>query len=409
MNATFVLGGAQTDFLRNWTREGATLADLIAEPVHAALTDAQIEAADVEVAHVGNFASEIYCGQGHLGGLLVEADPAFSGLPTSRHEAACASGSVAVLAAMADLEAGRYDVAVVVGVEMMRNVGTAAAVGNLGAAAWVPDETEGIPMVWPEVFATLGDEYDRRYGLDDAHLRAIARNSFANARRNPLAQTRRWELPEGAFTDDDHDNPRVAGRLRRHDCSQITDGGACVVLANARFASEWARARSVDLDTIARIAGWGHRTARMSYAGKLADSNGEQFVFPHVRGTITDAFERAGLADVHGLDAIECHDCFTTTHYMAIDHFGITEPGESWKAIESGDVFADGPLPINPSGGLIGCGHPVGASGVRMLFDVAKQVQGRAGDCQVEGARTAATLNIGGSATTSVSFVVSTA
>ena len=409
MTPTFVLGGAQTDFLRNWTREGATLADLIAEPVHAALGDARIGAADVEVAHVGNFASEIYCGQGHLGGLLVEADPAFSGLPTSRHEAACASGSVAVLAAMADLEAGRYDVALVVGVEMMRNVGTAVAVANLGAAAWVPDETDGIPMVWPEVFATLGDEYDRRYGLDDQHLRAIAQSSFANARHNPLAQTRRWDLPEGAFTDDDHDNPRVAGRLRRHDCSQITDGGACVILASAEFATEWAEARGRDLERVPRITGWGHRTARMSYAGKLADSAGDRYVFPHVRGTITDAFERAGLADVHGLDAIECHDCFTTTHYMAIDHFGITEPGESWKAIENGEVFADGPLPINPSGGLIGCGHPVGASGVRMLNDVAKQVSGTAGDIQVEGARTAATLNIGGSATTSVSFVVSTA
>ncbi|MEP6623600.1 MAG: thiolase domain-containing protein, partial [Acidimicrobiia bacterium] len=83
-------------------------------------------------------------------------------------------------------------------------------------------------------------------------------------------------------------------------------------------------------------------------------------------------------------------------------------PGDSWKAVENGDVFADGPIPVNPSGGLIGCGHPVGASGVRMLLDVARQVSDRAGDCQVEGARTGATLNIGGSATTTVSFVVST-
>jgi acetyl-CoA C-acetyltransferase len=111
---------------------------------------------------------------------------------------------------------------------------------------------------------------------------------------------------------------------------------------------------------------------------------------------------------VSELDAIECHDCFTTTHYMAIDHFGITAPGESWKAIEDGTVFADGLLPVNPSGGLIGCGHPVGASGVRMLLDVAKQVRSGAGDYQVDDARTAATLNIGGSATTTVSFVVGT-
>ncbi|MGZ4735960.1 MAG: acetyl-CoA acetyltransferase [Acidimicrobiia bacterium] len=400
----FVLGGAQTDFSRSWSREGSDLAAMLAEPVQGALVDAGVDATDVEVGHVANFGSEIYCGQAHLGGLLVEADPAFTGLPTSRHEAACASGSVAVLAAMADLEAERYDVACVVGVEMMRNVPTRDAVSNLGAAAWVPYETEGVPMVWPEVFAALGDEYDRRYGLESEHLAALARSSFENARRNPNAQTRSWELPAGAFDENEHDNPVVAGRLRRHDCSQITDGGAAVILASVEYAAEWAASHGLSLDSIPRIRGWGHSTARMSFADKLRDDG--PYVFPHVRGAILDAFDRADVADVSELDAIECHDCFTTTHYMAIDHFGITAPGESWKAIEDGTVFADGPLPVNPSGGLIGCGHPVGASGVRMLLDAAKQVQCGAGDYQVDGARTAATLNIGGSATTTVSFVV---
>jgi acetyl-CoA C-acetyltransferase len=91
---------------------------------------------------------------------------------------------------------------------------------------------------------------------------------------------------------------------------------------------------------------------------------------------------------------------------MAIDHFGITEPGESWKAVENGELEWDGAIPVNPSGGLIGVGHPVGATGVRMLHDAARQVTGQAGDCQVEGARSFATLNIGGSLTTTVSFVV---
>ena len=129
-------------------------------------------------------------------------------------------------------------------------------------------------------------------------------------------------------------------------------------------------------------------------------------VFPHVRDTISDAFRRAGVTDVMQLDGIETHDCFTTTEYMAIDHFGITAPGESWKAIESGLIERDGALPINPSGGLIGGGHPVGATGARMVFDAAKQVTGRAGDIQVDGARTFATLNIGGSLSTVASFVV---
>jgi len=93
---------------------------------------------------------------------------------------------------------------------------------------------------------------------------------------------------------------------------------------------------------------------------------------------------------------------------MAIDHFGITAPGESWKAVEDGTVAFDGKLPINPSGGLIGLGHPVGATGVRMVLDAAKQVMGECGDYQVADAKKVATLNIGGSTTTSCCFVVGT-
>jgi acetyl-CoA C-acetyltransferase len=111
---------------------------------------------------------------------------------------------------------------------------------------------------------------------------------------------------------------------------------------------------------------------------------------------------------VSQIDSIETHDCFTTSEYMAIDHFGLTAPGESWKAIEAGDIALGGKTPINPSGGLIGAGHPVGATGVRQVLDSVKQVKGEAGDYQVEGAKTVQTLNIGGSGTTSVSFVVGT-
>jgi acetyl-CoA C-acetyltransferase len=129
----------------------------------------------------------------------------------------------------------------------------------------------------------------------------------------------------------------------------------------------------------------------------------------HVRATIVDAWRRAGIADfngIDGIDGIETHDCFTTSEYMAIDHFGITEPGESWKAIEAGWIDIRGKHPINPSGGLIGAGHPVGCTGVRQVVDSCKQVTNTAGDYQVEGARAFQTLNIGGSGTTSVSFVV---
>jgi acetyl-CoA C-acetyltransferase len=130
-------------------------------------------------------------------------------------------------------------------------------------------------------------------------------------------------------------------------------------------------------------------------------------MFPHLKNAIDDARERAdvGLGDI---DAAEVHDCFSITEYMLTEHLGLTEPGQAYMAIDAGDTAMGGKLPINPSGGLIGGGHPVGASGVRMVLDAYKQVSGQAGDYQVEGANTVQTVNIGGSATTAVSFVVGT-
>ena len=139
---------------------------------------------------------------------------------------------------------------------------------------------------------------------------------------------------------------------------------------------------------------------------KLDAGKQSPYPFPHLRGTIEDAYRRANIAGVADLDAIETHDCFTITEYVALEHFGITAPGEAWKAIEAGSIKMDGNIPVNPSGGLIANGHPVGATGVRMLLDSYKQVTGTAGDYQVEGAKNVATLNVGGSLTTMASFVV---
>jgi acetyl-CoA C-acetyltransferase len=254
------------------------------------------------------------------------------------------------------------------------------------------------------MFAQIADEYDRRYGLDDTHLRAIAQLNFANARRNPNAQTRDWTVPD-PITDDDVTNPITEGRLRRFDCSQMTDGGAGLVLVNDAYLRDHPDARP-----IGRIDGWGHRTVGLGLRQKLdraAQDNRDPYVLPNVGAAVLDALRRAELT-LDDLDGIEVHDCFTPSEYRAVDHIGLTGPGESWKAIENGEIEIGGRLPINPSGGLIGGGHPVGASGVRMLLDAAKQVSGAADDYQVENAKTFGTLNFGGSTATTVSFVVST-
>ncbi|KAA8882101.1 thiolase domain-containing protein [Nocardia colli] len=398
-----LLGGSQSDFAVNWHRAGKGFDALIGEVVGATLAATDIAPDEVGVIHVGNAFGQLFTGQGQLGGMPATVIPELSGIPASRHEAACASGSMALLAAMADLESGRYDCALVVGAELEKTVPGDTAAGYLGAAAWVGHEAQDAKYVWPTMFADLADEYDRRYGLDDTHLRAISELNITNARTNPLAQTRNWTFTPDSFGADDTANPPVAGRLRRQDCSQMTDGAVAVIVASDRFLARRTGLRPAER---AVITGWGHRTAPLSLAQKLAASADDPYVFPHVRQTMLDALGRAGLPDIDAVDGVEVHDCFSMSEYMAIDHLGITGPGESWKAVEGGDIGRDGRIPVNPGGGLIGGGHPVGATGVRMVLDAYKQVTGKAGAYQVPDARRFATLNIGGSATTAASFVV---
>ncbi|MHB8575994.1 MAG: acetyl-CoA acetyltransferase [Dehalococcoidia bacterium] len=403
---TFILGGYQTDFARNWSKESKHISAMFNEVVSGALAATGIEPKEVEVGHVGNFAAELYTMQGHLGAFLLDVHPDFSGMPTSRHEAACASGSIAILAASAEIEAGRYDLAMIVGVEQMKTVDSARGGDFLGTAAWYEREAAGISYPFPKLFGRLGDEYEKRFGLKDEHLAHISAINYANAKKNPYAQTRGWYMSEAHANSADRFNSVIGGRLKVSDCSQVTDGAICIFLASERYARKYAARRGLDLNAIPRILGWGHHTAPLGFDDKVAESRDNPYVLPHTRAAIMDAFHRAEVPDVFSIDAIETHDCFTTSEYMAIDHFGLTPPGKSWQAIEEGVIELDGSLPINPSGGLIGCGHPVGGTGVRQVLDAYRQVTDTAGGYQVDGAKKIATLNIGGSGTTSVSFVV---
>jgi acetyl-CoA C-acetyltransferase len=393
----WIVGGAQTDFARNYSREGLEIGDLHRAVIDDALADSGVRPADIGVIHVGEAFSAAFVGQSHQAGLPATVNDAFWGVPAVRHEAACATGSAAVLAAIADLKAGLYDCALVVGVEIMKSVPSKSAAGVLATAGWTGHESYE-PM-WPGQFAALADFYADRYGLDEAYLHRISTLNLANAKSNPRAQTRGWDVPDLA-TADDSANPIIAGRLRRYDCSQITDGGAAIVLVSDRFLREHSGMREVT-----QLAGWGHRTVGLPMDQKLERAAGEEYPLPHVREAFEQATSRANV-DLDVLDLLEVHDCFSISEYSIIEHVGLAGPGEAWKAIDSGDIERGGRLPINPSGGLIGAGHPVGATGVRMVLDVHRQVTGRAGDYQVEGACVGATLNLGGSTTSVISFVV---
>ena len=398
----FILGGYQTDFAKVWSRNGQDISNMMQEATLGALEASQLDASHIQSIHVGNAFGELQRQQAHLGAMVAQVVPELWGVPAMRHEGACASASLAVLAAMAEIEAGRYDCVLVLGAEELKNLAGDASSQNQNAASWQGHEDIDCTFMWPAAFGLVAQEYDKRYGLNRTYLNRIAELNYANAKRNPLAQTRKWAFDAMSFTDDDEANPMIEPGSRRQDCGQITDGACAVVLASGSFA----KAHGLNTTALPRIEGWGHRNAGLRLKDKFERSAGANYVFPHVRQTIEDAWRRAGVAGIEAISGVETHDCFTTTEYVALDHLGLTAPGQSWQAIDDGSIERGGRCPVNMSGGLIGCGHPVGATGARMLFDAAKQVTGKAGDCQIEGAKRVQTLNIGGSFATVVSFVV---
>lgn len=413
MEKIYVVGGTQTDFERNWSKEGKNEIALLREIIMDTLEQTRLSRNEIErlkrenriACFVGNFIAEKYCNQGHLGALLTIVDPIFYGIPSARYEAACASGSVALDAAITKLRSGDYDVAIVVGWELMKTVDSKQGGDYLGCAAYYEEEAAAIEYPFPTLFGSLADAYIAKYSLEeDRYLQSLATISamnYANAKRNPKAQTRKWYMDERqANMRGTKTNPYISGRLAVTDCSQVTDGAAAVVLATEKYLAEGNR------KSVVYVKGYGHRVAPMKFSDKLKESENMDFILPWTRQAVLDAYNRAEIT-VNDVDFFETHDCFTSSEYAAISAFGITPPGKEYEAVEDGRIAFDGRFPINPSGGLIGSGHPVGATGVRMFLDLYKQLANKAGGYQLKTPEIGVMLNLGGSATTNYVYVLS--
>ena len=413
MSMVHVLGGAQTDFERNWKKEGKNLVALLKEVINDGFKETGFTFDELRrlnkdnrvEAFVGNFIAEDYIDQGHLGAFLTEVDEAFYGVPSARFEAACASSSVALDAAITKIKSGEIDVAIVVGFEIMKYVDSKVGGDILGRAAYYEKEGKGIEFPFPKLFGRLADAILEKYPeLDEKRfMDALARISvinYENAKRNPNAQTRKWFMSfEQASNRGNDTNMLVGGRLAVSDCSQVTDGACCVILCSEKYIKE------MKIDNNVVVKGYGHRNAPLLFGKKIKDNVNSKYVLPWTRQAVLDAYKRSGLT-IDDIDVFETHDCFTSSEYAAISAFGITEPGKEYEAVENGTIAFNGSKPINPSGGLIGCGHPVGASGARMFLDCYKQVANKAGKYQIKNVKNTIMLNIGGSATTNYVFLL---
>jgi acetyl-CoA C-acetyltransferase len=308
-------------------------------------------------------------------------------------EAACASGGVAVLSAAQQIMGGLRDVALVVGAEQQKTMSAADGANVLGAAADCASERAQYgEFMFPKLFARIAQDYAARYGLSERQLAEVAVKNRANSRLNPLAQMRDSKLSLAEASTESADNRMIAPPLKVSDCSPITDGAAALVLCSQRFL-ERLRPRSA-----IRLAGFGHTTDYLALEKKMIPE------FPIAAKAARDAYVIAKVTP-NDLSGVEVHDCFSISEIVQYEILGLAEAGKGVALLGSGATALGGRCPVNAGGGLIGDGHPVGATGVRQVVEAYQQLTERAGARQIAGARRFLTCNIGGSLTTTVVMI----
>ncbi|NNU79465.1 acetyl-CoA acetyltransferase [Halovulum dunhuangense] len=353
---------------------------LMAEAVAAALDHAGITPEDVDGLFVGVF-NNGFSKQDFQGALVAMGDARFAHVPATRYENACATGSAALHGALDFIDAGRGRIALVVGAEKMTATPN-PEVGDILLGASYRKEEADAEGGFAGLFGRIADSYFQRYGDRSEELAMIAAKNHANGMGNPYAHLRKDFGVEFCNTVSEK-NPRVAGPLRRTDCSLVSDGAAVLVLADAETAAGMAR-------------GIGFR-ARAQANDIMAMSRRDVLEFRGARMAWDKALAEGGVA-IDDLSLVETHDCFTIAEMLEYEAMGLAAPGQGHRVIREGITRKDGRLPVNPSGGLKSKGHPIGATGVSMHVMAAMQLMGEAGDMQIPGARLAGVFNMGGAA-----------
>jgi len=352
---------------------GPSIYDLIIEAGKGALEDSGLSPKDIDAIYVAAYSSGPFAKQEHLGpiGLYIHPDLRF--VPTMRTEAACASSSAAVHAAVHAIESGRYKNVLVIGVEKMTERTTPETTEILAYASYF--ETEGSKgMTFPALFAEYAKGYQAHYNIPMDVLRkmfaTVSALCYKNAMDNPLAQMGKGSVadklglvtPEAILALDDKSNPVVADPLRLHDCSLITDGSAAVVLSNKKVAKSAKKA--------VQIAGIGMATEIMEEKKRP-----QMYMLEAGKIAAKKAYEEAKIK-AKDIDLAEVHDCFAINHILTTEALGLSEDGKAGYDYMEGRFTRDDKVAVNISGGLKAKGHPVGATGASMHALLFKQLVG---------------------------------
>jgi acetyl-CoA C-acetyltransferase len=349
---------------------------MFSEAVNKATIDAGVPKKDIQAAFIGTFIPEMLNHQGHTAPLLVDF-AGLRGLPATRHEAACASGALALRAGIMAIESGMYDTVLVGAAEKMTAVTTNKATEALAAAADDMFES-GIGHTFPGVFGIAARAHMEEFGTTEEDMALVAVKAHKNASTNPLAQFQKVITLEKAMT------PRyIAWPLKLFDCSPISDGAAALVLTNNEKAKEYT-------DLPVKIIGSGQASASMNQSDRSTLSSFEATV-----AASKTAYKMANL-EPKDIDVAVVHDCFTIAEIIATEDLGFFKPGAGVKGLRNGDTQIDGSIPINPMGGLKAVGHPVGATGVKQAVVIYKELLGSAGANQVPNHNIGLMHNFGG-------------
>jgi acetyl-CoA C-acetyltransferase len=373
-----IVGLAHTPFGKLDTE---SVESLIVRVAKEALADAGIEAADVDEIVLGHFNAG-FSAQDFTAALVLQTDPAFRFKPATRVENACATGSAAVHQGLKAIAAKSARVVLVVGVEQMTKTPGPEIGKNLLKASYLPEDG-AIEGGFAGVFGKIAGSYFQKYGDKSDALARIAAKNHKNGVANPFAQMRKDFGYEFCRTESEK-NPRVAGPLKRTDCSLVSDGAAAIVLTDVETAEKLGK------PLIAfRAAAHAQDFLPMSKRDILK--------FEGCAEAWTRALKQAGV-DLYDLSFVETHDCFTIAELIEYEAMGLAKPGQGARLIDEGIVEKSGKLPVNPSGGLKAKGHPIGATGVSMHAMSAMQLRGEASDMQIKDARLAGIFNMGGAA-----------
>jgi acetyl-CoA C-acetyltransferase len=372
-----IVGWAHTPFGR---LEGETVESLIVRVAREALADAGVAAADVDEIMLGHFNAG-FSAQDFTASLVLQASPDLRFKRASRVENACATGSAAVHQAINAIAAKTARIALVVGAEQMTTTPAADIGRNLLKASYVREEAD-IDGGFAGIFGQIAARYFQRWGDQSDALARIAAKNHRNGVGNPYAQIRKDLGYEFCRTESEK-NPRVAGPLKRTDCSLVSDGAAAVVLADVATALKLGKA--VAFRAVQHVQDF----LPMSKRDVLKlEGCGEAW---------KRALASAGMV-LSDLSFVETHDCFTIAELMEYEAMGLVPEGQGARAIAEGLTEKTGRLPVNPSGGLKAKGHPIGATGVSMHAVTAMQLTGTAGDMQVGNASLGGIFNMGGTA-----------